>query len=159
MYLDPTAPNYARQQMEGATWFSARLHSSKTGLMAYQRMLRWDKWHRRRMEWKKETQVIIAWSKLCGRVRVSSVSCWNYNIHKPGTIKHSEIYKYHQGRWRAHIVHIINGCERASAAPRSPVYAKRSTCWELWKQPDLVSEEALGTHINARFYFHSEIVW
>lgn len=55
MYLDPTAPNYARQQMEGATWFTARLHSSKTALMAYQRKLRWDKWHRRRMGWKKET--------------------------------------------------------------------------------------------------------
>lgn len=45
MYLDPSALDYACQQMEHATWFSAFLHSSKTGLMTYHGMLRGDKWH------------------------------------------------------------------------------------------------------------------
>lgn len=72
MYLDPTAPNYARQQMEGATWFTARLHSSKTALMAYQRKLRWDKWRLHCMGLEKETWVIIASSKLCGRMCIMS---------------------------------------------------------------------------------------
>lgn len=46
MYVDLSGPDYACQQMEHATWFSAILHSSKTGLMTYQRKLRGDKWHR-----------------------------------------------------------------------------------------------------------------
>lgn len=81
MYLDPSAPNYACQQMEHATWFSALLHSSKTGLMTYQRKLRGDKWHRSCIggKWKHR------WLLLYG-VQVTCVGGWEHYICLCGSV-------------------------------------------------------------------------